>query len=134
MVVLPYYLIAELAAPVVEAAGLISLVAAFLLGIVNVPFAILFLLVAYGLSALLTVLTFALEEFTFHRYDRMRDRFLLLLYASLENVGYRQLTVYWRLRGLLKFFRGRKEWGTMTRRGFQAPAAAVVPPPTRVSA
>ena len=134
MVVLPYYLIAELAAPVVEAAGLISLAAAFLLGIVNMPFAILFLLVAYGLSAMLTVLTFALEEFTFHRYDRMRDRFLLLLYASLENVGYRQLTVYWRLRGLLKYFRGRKEWGTMTRRGFQAPAAPVVSPPLRVSA
>lgn len=129
LVVLPYYLIAELAAPVVEGAGLLSLAAALLLGIVNVPFAILFLLVAYGLSAVLTVITFALEEFTFHRYERMGDRALLLLYTILENVGYRQLTVYWRLLGLVKYARGRNEWGTMTRRGFSSPVPATVPSP-----
>lgn len=131
IVVLPYYLIAELAAPVVEGAGLLSLSAAFALGIMNVPFAVLFLMVAYGLSAVLTVMTFALEEFTFHRYDRLSDRWLLLCYAFFENVGYRQLTVYWRLRGLVKFARGRNEWGTMTRRGFQQMPGSAVPPPVR---
>jgi cellulose synthase/poly-beta-1,6-N-acetylglucosamine synthase-like glycosyltransferase len=129
LVILPYYLIAELAAPIVEGVGLFSLAAAALLGILNVPFAILFLLVAYGLSAVLTVITFALEEFTFHRYERMSDRLLLLLYAVFENVGYRQLTVYWRLRGLVKYARGRNEWGTMTRRGFQSPAPGTVGEP-----
>jgi len=36
----------------------------------------------------------------------------------LENLGYRQLTVYWRLRGIVAFLRGRTEWGSMNRQGF----------------
>ena len=51
------------------------------------------------------------------------DRLLLLVYAIFENIGYRQLTVYWRLRGLVRYARGRNDWGTMTRRGFETAAA-----------
>jgi hypothetical protein len=54
----------------------------------------------------------------FHRYEGMRDRLWLLLWALLENFGYRQLTMVWRLRGFYKFWRGRMEWGAMERRGF----------------
>jgi hypothetical protein len=28
------------------------------------------------------------------------------------------MTVYWRLRGLWKFLRGNKDWGSMDRKGF----------------
>jgi len=59
----------------------------------------------------------------FHRYEGMRDRLWLLLWALLENLGYRQLTVFWRLRGLFKCWRGRTEWGTMERRGFATAAS-----------
>jgi hypothetical protein len=44
-------------------------------------------------------------------------------WALLENLGYRQLTVLWRLQGLVKYLRGRREWGAMERRGFTAPPA-----------
>lgn len=40
------------------------------------------------------------------------------LLALMENLGYRQLTVYWRLRGFWNFLRGRKDWGKMERKGF----------------
>jgi hypothetical protein len=90
---------------------------------VDVPFALLFLLVAYGLGATLTVMTLALEEVSYHRYERFRDRLLLVGWALLENLGYRQLTVLWRLQGLVKYLRGRREWGAMERRGFTAPPA-----------
>ena len=37
----------------------------------------------------------------------------------LENIGYRQLTAWWRLQGWWAALRGtRQEWGTMTREGF----------------
>jgi hypothetical protein len=42
----------------------------------------------------------------------------------LENLGYRQLTVWWRLRGVVSFIRGKKSWGKMTRKGFK-PASGV---------
>jgi hypothetical protein len=39
--------------------------------------------------------------------------------SVLENLGYRQLTAWWRLRGLVQALAGRKQvWGTMTRQGF----------------
>ena len=38
--------------------------------------------------------------------------------ALLEGLGYRQMTAVWRLRGLIGFARGRREWGVMTRSGF----------------
>ena len=42
----------------------------------------------------------------------------LLPWLFTETFGYRQLTVIWRLRGLVKYLRGRREWGVMTRSGF----------------
>jgi len=56
-----------------------------------------------------------LEELTFRRYDRMRDVMILILYAFLENFGYRQIHAWWRLKGLIDFLKGNKSWGEMTR-------------------
>ncbi|MDQ2695509.1 MAG: glycosyltransferase family 2 protein [Pseudomonadota bacterium] len=122
LVVYPYFLFVELLAPVVEALGLLGLAIGLPAGVVNVPFAVLFFLAAYGYGLLLSALSLLLDELGFHRYGRMRDRFLLLLWALLENLGYRQLTVFWRLRGLVRFLRRRTEWGVMERRGFQRQA------------
>jgi hypothetical protein len=47
-----------------------------------------------------------------------RDRALLVVWAVLENLGYRQLTVWWRLRGVASYLRRKKSWGKMTRKGF----------------
>jgi cellulose synthase/poly-beta-1,6-N-acetylglucosamine synthase-like glycosyltransferase len=117
--VFPYYAFVELLAPVIEAVGLVALVLGLLFGMVDWSFAGLFYLTAYGLGTALTAFTLILEDLSFHRYDTFRDRALLFWWALLENLGYRQLTVYWRLRGLWKFLRGRKEWGAMERKGFQ---------------
>lgn len=133
LVVFPYFVLVELLAPVVEAVGLLGLVAGLVIGAINWPFAVLFFLVAYVLGVILSVATLALEEWSFRRYAGLGARLRLLLWAVLENIGYRQLTVVWRLRGLVKFLRGRRDWGTMERRGFgpAKPTAATEPAGTR---
>jgi cellulose synthase/poly-beta-1,6-N-acetylglucosamine synthase-like glycosyltransferase len=118
LVVYPYFIFVELIAPLVEALGLCGALVGLLLGTFNVSFAVLFFLCAYGYGLVLTAYTLVLEEMNFHRYEGMRDRLWLQLWALLENFGYRQLTVVWRLRGFYKFWRGRMEWGAMERRGF----------------
>jgi cellulose synthase/poly-beta-1,6-N-acetylglucosamine synthase-like glycosyltransferase len=121
----PYFLLVELLGPVVEAVGLVGLAFGLLTGSVDWPFALLFLLVAYGLGLIMTVLTLALEEWTYRGYGRGRDTLILLGWAILEPLGYRQVTVFWRLKGLWKYSRGRTDWGVMTRKGFatdEAPA------------
>lgn len=122
MIVYPYFCFVELLAPVVEALGLAGLAIGLAVGAVDWTFAGLFFLVAYGLGLLLDSMTFALEEFSFHRYEGLDDRALLFLWAVLEQFGYRQLTIFWRLRGIVRFLRGRRDWGAMQRRGFGTPS------------
>ena len=121
--VFPYYALVELLAPVFEAAGLVTLVLGLVLRLIDWNFAALFYLTAYGLGTALTAFTLILEDLSFHRYETFRDRALLFWWALVENLGYRQMTVYWRLRGLWKFLRGRKDWGVMERKGFRPLAA-----------
>ena len=123
MFVFPYYAFVELLAPVFEAAGLLTLVLGLIFNLIDWNFAALFYLTAYGLGTALTAFTLILEDLSFHRYETFRDRSLLFWWALLENLGYRQMTVYWRLRGLWKFLRGRKDWGVMERKGFRPLAA-----------
>ncbi|MEA2764326.1 MAG: hypothetical protein QOK07_730 [Gemmatimonadaceae bacterium] len=123
--VFPYYVFVELLAPVFEAVGLITLAVGLMFGIIDWRFTALFWLTAYGLATALTAFTLILEDISFHRYNTFRDRGLLFWWALMENLGYRQITVYWRLRGLWKFLIGRKDWGVMERKGFQKPVGIV---------
>ena len=119
MVSFPYFLLVEWLGPFIEALGLLILPILILFDAVNIPFAILFFLVAYGYGLILSISSLLLEEFSFHRHETIRDRALLVIWTMLETFGYRQLTVYWRIRGAWNFFRGRSEWGAMERRGFE---------------
>ena len=130
-VVYPYFLLVELLAPVVEAIGLVGLVLGLLLGAVNVPFAIAFLLFAYGFGMLLSMACLLLDTVSAGRAPSRRDLLWLALWAVLEPLGYRQLTVVWRLKGIVRGLQGRSDWGVMTRTGF-TPAAVEAPRPEAV--
>jgi cellulose synthase/poly-beta-1,6-N-acetylglucosamine synthase-like glycosyltransferase len=123
-VALPYYWLFELAAPLLEIYGIVIVPLALLLDAINIPFAVLFLAVAYGYAIFVTLAAMALEEWAFHRHERWRDLGLALVCSVLENLGYRQLTVLWRLEGWWASLRGKKQvWGVMTRTGFNEDAA-----------
>lgn len=123
LVALPYYWVFELFAPLLELFGIIIVPLALVLGVVNIAYAVLFLALAYGLAILVTLSAMAAEEWSFHRHERWRDLGLTLVASVLENIGYRQLTVWWRLEGWWASLRGRKqEWGVMTRAGFEEQA------------
>jgi cellulose synthase/poly-beta-1,6-N-acetylglucosamine synthase-like glycosyltransferase len=118
MLAVPYYWLFELVAPLLEFGGLVLVVLGLVLDVINVPFAILFMLVAYGYAILVTLAAMTLEEMTFRKYTRWRDLGVMLLAALAENVGYRQLTAWWRLQGWWASLTGREQvWGTMTRVG-----------------
>ena len=119
LIAVPFYTLGEMLAPLVEVFGYVIIVAGLIAGVVNVSFALLFILVAWGYGMLLSLWAVVLEEVSFHRYRRLGDLVRLVLFATLENFGYHQCGVWWRLRA---FFtrRGRKHvWGEMTRRGFE---------------
>jgi hypothetical protein len=155
LVVVPAFVLFEWLAPIIEAVGLSLVVVGLIFGEVSAQFAILFFSLACGIGIMLSMLALMLEELSFRRYGRARDRALLVVWAVLENLGFRQLTVWWRLRGVFSYLRGKKSWGKMTRKGFESaddegsqpvdseahaaagiagPPIAVMVPPIRVAA
>jgi cellulose synthase/poly-beta-1,6-N-acetylglucosamine synthase-like glycosyltransferase len=113
----PYFLLFELAGPVVAVLGYVLLPIAALLGLISVDILIAFVIVAFLFGILLSVAALALEEFSFRRHERHREAGRLLLYAMVDNLGYRQLTEAFQLRGLIDVLRHRTDWGQMKRAG-----------------
>ena len=127
LLALPYYWFFELLAPVIELIGIVVVPLGLLVGAVDVGFALSLALAAYGYAVLVTLAALAVEEFSFHRYGRWRDLGTAVWASVAENLGYRQLTAWWRVQGLWAVATRRQQvWGTMTRQGFgdaQAPHA-----------
>ncbi|MGE0360498.1 MAG: glycosyltransferase [Vicinamibacterales bacterium] len=135
LIAMPYFLIAELLAPVVEAAGLVITVACTLTGLLAPSYAFAFFAAAYLFGTLLSLAAILMEEVSFKRYRRPADTLRLVWFAFIEPFGYRQVTVWFRLKAFVRYFRGDHTWGRMLREGFGAAAEpAPAPPPGRTGA
>ncbi len=119
---LPYFLVFEMLGPFVEILGYLSVLAAWLLGILNMEFFLLFLMVAVFYGVFLSVAAVLLEEISFRRYPAWEDLARLIWYAIWENIGYRQLLALFKVKAFYDFIRRRRRWGEMGHRGFR-PAA-----------
>jgi cellulose synthase/poly-beta-1,6-N-acetylglucosamine synthase-like glycosyltransferase len=126
LIAMPFFTFGEMLAPLVEVLGYGVTVLGLAYGVINTSFALLFLLVAWGYGMLLSIWAVVLEEATFRRYGRAGDLARLILYAMLETFGYRQCTVWWRLKAFASVWKRGHVWGDMTRKGFASPP---VPPP-----
>jgi cellulose synthase/poly-beta-1,6-N-acetylglucosamine synthase-like glycosyltransferase len=115
---MPYYWMFEGVGPIFELFGYVTTIAAIVFGLVDLRFAQLLFLAAVAYGVLISVTAVVLEELSFRRYPKTRDLLTLVMYGVLENFGYRQLSTWWRVRGTLDFVRRKREWGTMTRKGF----------------
>jgi cellulose synthase/poly-beta-1,6-N-acetylglucosamine synthase-like glycosyltransferase len=129
MLAMPFYLVFEMLGPIVALGGYLVLPIAALLGLLSVELMVAFMIVALLLGILLSVSALALEELSFRRHTSNREAARLLLYAVLDNLGYRQLNDVYRGLGLLDFLRrGKHSWGEMERRGIgQVEDGAAVP-------
>jgi cellulose synthase/poly-beta-1,6-N-acetylglucosamine synthase-like glycosyltransferase len=123
---MPFFLVVELIGPFVELFGYGYLIFLALTRYLEVEFLILFAILAILWGILLTFWSILLENVYFVRYIKWRDLLRLLIYGFFENLGYRQLTVLWRIRGFFSFIFRKTEWGRMERQGFKVRADAEV--------
>ncbi|WP_243317589.1 glycosyltransferase family 2 protein [Geothrix paludis] len=128
---MPYFIFFEALAPIVEVGGYLVFAWSVWTHSLNTPFAILFIYVALLLGVLNSVVAVVLQEISGHRYQGLKAWALLLFAAVAENFGYRQLTLWWRLRGTFDWIRGKDSWGHLKRKGLTAHPAGegVAPPP-----
>jgi cellulose synthase/poly-beta-1,6-N-acetylglucosamine synthase-like glycosyltransferase len=117
MISLPAFLVFEMLSPLIELSGYILLPALWAFGALEASLAGTFFVMAIMYMVLVSALAVLLEDIAFRRYPHVRDLGRLLLAAIMENVGFRQLTVWWRVRAFWEYLRGDLTWGAMERRG-----------------
>lgn len=115
----PFFLIFEMLAPVIELVGYIYFVVGLITGHISVHFALLIFGVAYCWGVILSLLSIFIEELSFKKYPNVTDVLKIVYFSFLENLGYRQLTLIWRLQGIIDYFGNVQTWGEMTRSGFK---------------
>ncbi len=113
----PFHLYVEALGSVVEFIGYFMVPLAILFGMVPPTLYILFVMVGLAYGGLLSVGAVLLEELTYRRYPSFRDLMILLFFAFIENIGYRQLVLYYRFQGMVRFFTGFQEWEKVTHVG-----------------
>jgi cellulose synthase/poly-beta-1,6-N-acetylglucosamine synthase-like glycosyltransferase len=117
----PYFVLFEWAAPLVEMFGYLFFAYLIIFHDVAAHMAILLLLVALLFGVVLSTLSVLLDELCFHVYHRPRDIAMMLFIGLVENFGYRQINVIWRLQGIWQWLRGKQGgWGVMQRKGIGA--------------
>ncbi len=117
----------EFIAPIIEFAGWFIIPLAWFLGVLNVEAFVWLLLLAFGMGLLNTLNALLLDE-SYGYFDTKTDTARLLVMALIENFGFRQLTVWWRIRAMLGGA-AVKSWGNMERRGFVRSVSPPQAPP-----
>ena len=131
----PFFLMFEFFSPAIEVFGYLGLLGGVALGLVSVDAFFGFMLMAISLGILMSMQALLLEALSAGLYHRPRQVLALAAVALIENLGYRQLVMIWRLQGMWRWARGtQQQWGTMTRTaalGGNAARAPAAPPPER---
>jgi len=129
-IALPYQLLFEALTPLIEGFGLVVVPLTFALGLLEPRILALLVAIAIAGSTLLSLGAIVIATWTeraripgtadrrLFPYDRPGDMFRLVLAAVVENIGYRQVLLFWRLRGTWDWMRGRQKWDKFERKGF----------------
>jgi len=120
---LPYLWLFELFAPVVETAGIATILLAAFLGVLSREFFLQFLLFGYAFATVISIGSVLQEEITYKRYNDWQDVIRLVSYCFFEHFPYRQLHMIWRLQGLWQYSRGDFAWKPVKRKGLQSAQA-----------
>ncbi len=123
LISMPMLLLFELLGPFVELGGYLWLIKTGITASLAAPFAVMFFLVAFLWGLILSVQALVLESIDRPGTRTLPEHLVYLLVAACENFGYRQLTIWYRLKGAWSFIAGVKSWGEMKRRGLGSKTA-----------
>lgn len=112
----------EFVAPVIELLGYVLIPIAMLVGAVDPMQVLVLFVIALFVGTITSLFALLLDE-RYGYFNDPRETLQLLTICFVENLGLRQMTVWWRVRAM---YRGRhgKVWGNMERRGVTTIAKA----------
>ncbi|ADQ47022.1 glycosyl transferase family 2 [Caldicellulosiruptor kronotskyensis 2002] len=113
---MPYQLMFELLGPFVEMLGYIFIPISYFAHIINLEVALFFFAVEIMYGIVISILAVLLGEFSDRKYEGWREFGILVLFAILENFGYRQMTVLFRIVGTFEAILRKKGWAKPERK------------------
>lgn len=118
LVAMPLFVLEDLLGPPMELAGYVLVPISFALGILSPSLALAFLALTFVFGTGISVGTLVLEEKQLRRTPNAADLGRIAVAAVLENFGYRQINLYYRLKGFWRFMRKDPTWAAVPRAGF----------------
>ncbi|MBN2540578.1 MAG: glycosyltransferase family 2 protein [Bacilli bacterium] len=116
---MPYFFIFEMVAPLVEIQIYLSLIIGLITGLFNSVYILLLLVATILLGVILSMISLFVQE-KYTESLSIKDTFILILFAVIENFGWRQIVSVYRSWGFFSSIKGNHSWGSMTRVGFNA--------------
>lgn len=111
-VAMPYMFVFELLSPVIELTGFLFMIVGFFFDFISIKALIAFLVVSIGLGMLISLLALLLEIISYRLYRRPYEVATLLFAVIFDNIGYRQIILFFRFLGLLNWiFVPKRQWG-----------------------
>jgi cellulose synthase/poly-beta-1,6-N-acetylglucosamine synthase-like glycosyltransferase len=119
MFILPYALIFEFFAPLIEVTGFAALCYLFFTDEVNFRTFWLMILYVYLVSITISMITISFDIRVKKQYESYWDYLKLVLFSSIESFVYHPFIVIFGISGYWQFLTRRNfSWGAMTRQGF----------------
>lgn len=101
----PFWIWGEALEPIMELLAWIYVICAWSMNILNIEFFILITTITLGCNFIFTIFSLFIEEFSYRKYPSIRSLIFFFFYSVLENFGYRQMTIIWRMRAFGRFFK-----------------------------
>ncbi|MCH9613081.1 MAG: hypothetical protein S4CHLAM102_15850 [Chlamydiia bacterium] len=106
MFVYPFIIFGEGFEPVVEVFAYTYVFVGLYYGLIDTIYLKSILYVGFGLTTVFTAFCILIEELSFKKFTSFRTIVTLLYYSFIENLYYRQLSLWWRINGIWRFIRG----------------------------
>lgn len=118
MLAVPYFYLVELWGPVIEIVCWTFLLMGYCFDLLNGELILVTFLIGIIYGMFMTIAALLIEELYFRKTSSIREFLLNVMAGFVESFGYRQITSYWRLKGLYQHIKGSKMvWGEMKRKG-----------------
>ncbi|RCU43908.1 glycosyltransferase family 2 protein [Chryseobacterium lacus] len=119
LVIMPYALIFEFLAPIIELTGLVTIIYLLFTSQINFNTFWLMLLYVYLIGITMSLMTISYDVRVKRQYKTYPEYLRLILFSSMEAFVYHPLVVFFSLKGYWQFLtRKNFSWGAMTRQGF----------------
>lgn len=117
LIALPYFTVFEAIGPLIEFQGYLMVGLAAALGLLNQKIVLLLFIASILMGVLVSLFALLASGMESPNFS-FKERLILLLFAIIENFGYRQVQLLWRVQGYLNSLKRPKGWGEMERKGF----------------